>query len=221
MNLTADIKIFRAKLRSFRPEKYAHARALALYSAAVAFGDSELLSQTIKELQKFEVTGEHFYEVTLQSYLFLGFPRMLEAADVLNRYYPLENAQSHLRQLSPAESETWFENGMNLCQRVYGDNYEPLKRRVESIAPEIFRWMIIEGYGKVLSRPELPAPERELAIIAFLMIENRDRQLHSHIRGALNVGCSIDQVGTVVEDIGEAAGDGYKSANEIMEKVRA
>lgn len=221
MNLTANIERFRAKLRTFQPEKYAHARALALYSAAIAFGNGSLLAETIEKLQQFKVTPEHFYEVTLQSYLFLGFPRMLEAADVLNRYYPLENAQSHLRQLSPSESEQWFENGMDLCRRVYGDNYEPLKQRVESIAPEIFRWMIIEGYGKVLSRPELPAPERELAIVAFLMIENRDRQLHSHIRGALNVGCSVDQVTTVVEDIGDAAGDGYESAHGIMNRVRA
>ncbi|MEA1981713.1 MAG: hypothetical protein U9N54_12185, partial [candidate division Zixibacteria bacterium] len=95
----------------------------------------------------------------------------------------------------------------------------PLKTKVEKIAPEIFRWMVFEGYGKVLSRSELNIKDRELSIIVFLMMENMVKQLHSHILGALNVGVEINLIKQVIEDIGQSAGDGYLAAVDILTKV--
>ncbi len=80
--------------------------------------------------------------------------------------------------------------------------------------------MILEGYGKVLSRENLPLITRELSIVAFLTMENRVRQLHSHILGALNVGASEALVKSVVDDLGSSAGDGYNSALQILDKVK-
>ena len=80
--------------------------------------------------------------------------------------------------------------------------------------------MIIEGYGKVLSRPGLGIVERELANVAFLMGEDYEQQLHSHMRGALNVGATEELLKTVVHDIGEAAGNGYRTAQAILTKLR-
>jgi alkylhydroperoxidase/carboxymuconolactone decarboxylase family protein YurZ len=110
---------------------------------------------------------------------------------------------------------------MNLYKRVYDSNAERLRAHVENMAPEIFRWMIVEGYGKVLSRPGLNIIDRETSIIAFLTMENRRKQLFSHIRGALNVGAGAEIVRLVVDDIGDAAGDGYKTALELLDSLDA
>jgi alkylhydroperoxidase/carboxymuconolactone decarboxylase family protein YurZ len=87
------------------------------------------------------------------------------------------------------------------------------------MAPEVFLWMELEGYGKVLSRPGLDVIDRELAIVACLMIEHRPAQLHSHIRGALNVGAPRELLGDVVSDLRTVAVEGYRSACGIIEKL--
>jgi 4-carboxymuconolactone decarboxylase len=54
--------------------------------------------------------------------------------------------------------------------------------------------MIVEGYGKVLSRPGLDLARRELCIVAACAASEQDRQLHSHLHGALNVGVAPNVV---------------------------
>jgi 4-carboxymuconolactone decarboxylase len=194
-------------------------RILALYSAAIAISDRRALDEAIHLGTIFKIQRELLYEIVLQSYLFLGFPRMLEAADHLSERLPGMSNGSMLKPVDRQESSDWFERGLKLCQKVYSDNYDLLKNRVETFAPEIFRWMVIEGYGKVLSRPGLDVIERELAVIACLMVENRERQLHSHIRGAINVGAAPDMIRQVIEDIGPTVGQGYEVSKTILGKI--
>jgi len=219
MNLTADIGQFRHRLDRFDPSADAAPRLLALFSAAIAIADETALRDCLRLGQKFGIDRGPFYEVVLQSYLFLGFPRMLTAAEILHDELPNDNPESHLTPVSTDESTDWFDRGLALCRQVYDGNYDLLKDRVEGMAPDIFRWMVLEGYGKVLSRPELPFPERELAIVACLMFENRPKQLFSHMKGALNVGVAPELLRRIVEDIGAAAGDGYTSARDICRRL--
>jgi len=69
--------------------------------------------------------------------------------------------------------------------------------------------MIVEGYGKVLSRPGLDLARRELCIVAACMASKQDRQLHSHLHGALNVGVAAQ----VVTEALEALADEVPSAS--------
>ena len=219
MNASVDLQRFRSRLIDFYPRQNCRTRALALYSAAIAMSDEEILDLTIEVGQKCGLGHEQLYEIVLQSYLFLGFPRMLQAAEHLDRHFPSPNAVSMLQKINAEESETWFTDGLNLCRRVYSENYLPLKHKVEALAPEVLRWMVIEGYGKVLSRPGLGIIDRELAIVACLMIENCEKQLFSHIKGAINVGASLELVHQVIHDLGEAAGDGYAASLLILDRL--
>ena len=219
MNVSVDLQRFRSHLADFYPRQNSRTRALALYSAAIAISDEEILDRTIEVGQKYGLGRQQFYEIVLQSYLFLGFPRMLQAAEHLDRHFPSPKAVSMLQKINVEESETWFTNGLNLCRTVYSENYLPLKQKVEALAPEVFRWMVIEGYGKVLSRPGLGIIDRELAIVACLMIENCEKQLYSHIKGAVNVGAPLELVHQVIHDLGEAVGDGYAASLSIFDRL--
>lgn len=221
MNLTANRDLFVARLESFRPDSHAFQRAIAMYSAAVTLGDENIMTGAIVTGKRHGLKANDFYEVVLQSYLFLGFPRMLTAAENLSRVFPVNHDGSNHDRISPEESLRWFEAGTELCRRVYADKYDGLMNRVAKIAPEVFRWMIIEGYGKVLSRPALDIVSREMSIIAFLMMEDRVKQLHSHIKGAFNVGATVELVRAVVDDIGSAAGSGFESSRNILSKLGA
>ena len=204
---------------SFRCEKDAVSRLLAGYSAAIALADESCLDAAVKLGRDISVSHAQFYEIVLQSYLFLGFPRMLEAGDHLARYFKDVNLPVKTEPISSAESKEWYENGLALYRRVYGDMNQVLQDRLESVAPEVFRWMIVEGYGKVLSRPGLSVVDRELAIVASLLIENRPRQLHSHLQGALNVGADPELVGRIIEDHKETAPSGYQTALSLLDRI--
>ena len=219
MNLTADNTLFLQKLDQFEPGQYVSERTLALFSAAITFDDNEITQKAIQTSLEFSLTRDDLYEIILQSYLFLGFPRMLQAADVLQDILPSNNNTLTLSEFDEKESLKWYDNGIKLCKQVYRHTYEPLKNKVVSMAPEIFQWMVFEGYGKVLSRNQLPIVTRELSIIAFLMMENRTRQLRSHLHGALNVGAAPEQIQLVVDDIGDAAGIGYETALQLMQNI--
>ena len=194
-------------------------RVLGLYAAAVALSDEPALTAAVEVGRNRAVKRTAFYELTLQSYLFLGFPRMLIAMEHLARIWPESNETSEPSRIDALEVSNWFARGLTLCTAVYGDAFEPLKAKVLKMSPEAFQWMIVEGYGKVLSRPGLGRVERELGNVAFLMVENCESQLHSHMRGALRVGTSPELLKTVIDDVGEAAGDGFLAARTLLARI--
>ena len=197
-------------------------RVLAFLSALIAESSLGNMKAAIEYLRNEEFDSIAIYEAILQSYLFLGFPRMIEAALVHNEVYGdiSYSHQGDFAKISDNESIEWYENGVNLCRQVYGKNYDRLKQKFLDMSPEIFRWMVNEGYGKVLTRPGLNSIERELAEVAALIVDERKRQLHSHVIGSLNVGAGIDLIRQINIDIKPISGDrAFHTAEAILEKV--
>ncbi|WP_291163520.1 carboxymuconolactone decarboxylase family protein [Gemmatimonas sp. UBA7669] len=135
-----------------------------------------------------QVRAEWVEEVILQTYLFAGFPRALNAARewrrISGRSAPTVDAEAID---DPAER---LAQGERTCATVYGRFYERLRVNIAELHPALDQWMIEEGYGKVLSRAPLDLARRELCIVAACAIARQDRQLHSHLHGALHAGAS-------------------------------
>ncbi len=129
-------------------------------------------------------------EAILQSYLFLGYPAALNGF-ALWRVVSGRSPGASEDTLAP---EGWAERGEAVCRIVYGGQYERLKDNVRALQADMERWMIVEGYGKVLGRPGMPLDLRELCIVAMLTVQDVPRQLYSHLRGALNAGAGVDRV---------------------------
>jgi 4-carboxymuconolactone decarboxylase len=133
-------------------------------------------------------------EVILQSHLFVGFPDALNALGVWR--------QVGGRAAPPPSDEDaaeWESRGEAVCHAVYGSNYGKLRENVRALHPDFERWMVAGGYGRVIGRPGLDLRTRELCIAALLAVWNVPRQLHSHLRGALNAGASAGEVDEAVE----------------------
>lgn len=193
-------------------------RLLSLYAASIALANEQCVSASLRQIKKAKISRKFCYEIMLQSYLFLGFPRMLIASEQLYELYPLEtNNKSSIGP--PFSTDEWWRDGEKLCKEIYAGSYDILKDRVQKIAPEIYNWMILEGYGKVLSRPGLDSLNRELANVAFLIVENYPSQLYSHMRGAFNMGGDKVLIKCVIDDLGDAIGDGYQTAIDIFNKL--
>src|ERR1700741_1583268 len=137
-------------------------------------------------------------EIILQSYLFAGFPRTLNAARawraVSGRAAPADDGEATVDDL-----ETWRERGEETCAIVYGDHYEKLRQNIRDLHPALDEWMIVDGYGKVLSRPGVDLKTRELCVVAACAVSGQQRQLHSHLHGALNAGASGGQLAAVLD----------------------
>ena len=106
-----------------------------------------------------------------------------------------------------AEALRFESDGRRLIKKVYADKYERLQEAVWKMSPEVFRLMLIEGYGKTLSRPKLDVITRELAVVASLTVDGRVRQLQAHLRGALNVGATIEQLQEALETLAPVSGN--------------
>jgi 4-carboxymuconolactone decarboxylase len=81
--------------------------------------------------------------------------------------------------------------------------------------------MIVEGYGKVLSRPGLDLARRELCIVAACAAAGQDRQLHSHLHGALNAGASAEVVSQALQALDDLVdGERLTTARLLWARVR-
>ena len=156
-------------------------------------------------------------EVILQSYLFLGYPIALNA---MARWRVVSGA--HSPKYAAVDRDAWLERGEEVCGSVYRGQYQLLRANVRRLHPDMERWMVEEGYGKVLGRPGLSLEERELCIVAQLVVLDVPRQLHSHLRGALNVGAAESAVEAALHvglDYAEPAA--RQRASETWDSVRA
>jgi 4-carboxymuconolactone decarboxylase len=176
-------------------------RALVRLSAAIAAGTGEDVAARAREAIDVGLSRERLYEAALQSYLFVGFPRAIEAffavAPVLRRRGPS----------SPPDLERWRREGESLCRRVYGRNYEKLVSVMRELSPDLADWMILEGYGKTLSRPGLDPMDREYGVVAILTVTRMWRQLRSHAIGTVSVGGTRAGVKEAIELCAPWCGD--------------
>jgi len=182
-------------------------------------------------------------ELVLQTYLFAGFPRALNAAREWRRAggrteerggVPESGAKptSGAQAISAvpaidgaaegyADVYEWRTRGEATCATVYGQNYEKLRTNIRALHPTLDEWMIVEGYGKVLSRPGLDLARRELCVVAACAAAGQARQLQSHLHGALNAGAGPEGVSAALEALDGVVGEPeLKRARRLWERIK-
>jgi len=97
-------------------------------------------------------------------------------------------------RLAADNASSWEADGQTLIRRIYGSRYEKLLDTMVVLSADLPRWMVLEGYGKVLSRPLLDSRTRELVAVGSLVPLRVPEQLRAHSRGALHVGAKPEEV---------------------------
>ena len=161
---------------------------LARLSTAIVLGDWEL----VRTLRIDAPAGEpdrEWREAVLQTHLFGGFPRLVEA------YGRLADAGG-LGDPTPEEHEATgsAERGAQLFDRIYGEGATPVRQMLTTHSPDYAAMIAEHAYGRVLSRPGLAASTRELLASCMLAALGQDRQLASHARGAIRCGATFDDL---------------------------
>jgi alkylhydroperoxidase/carboxymuconolactone decarboxylase family protein YurZ len=190
-------------------------RLLSLFTAIVT-GEWE----TVRRLRAEAPPGEPdraWREVVLQTHLFAGFPRLVQAFGILAECGGLGEA-------APEEVEGDAEfpsRGDELFETIYGSDSSSVRAMLKGHHPDFGDWILQHAYSRVLSRPGLEARFRELLASCALAALGQERQLASHARGSLRCGAKYEELIEALEEVGELIGkDRLRKAKGIASRFR-
>ncbi len=105
------------------------------------------------------------------------------------------------------EKQDRYQRGWEKLEEVDGESGERVIESLQDIAPDFARYLIEFPFGDIYSRPGLDLKSREIAAVAALTaLGNAAPQLKVHIHGALNVGCTRQEVVEIIMQMAIYAG---------------
>ncbi len=194
--------------------------SLIRFAVTVAGGHDPELREAAGAMVELGVRADWVDELILQSVLMVGWPRALMAMGVWRSVSGLP---------APAEDEgadygragEWIDRGEGTCRIVYGVNYDKLRANVRRLHPALDAWMVVEGYGRTLSRPGLDLVRRELCTVVQTAVLNAPHQLHSHLRGALNAGATDGEIDAALQLVGpHLTRDHWNGIKQLWGEIR-
>jgi 4-carboxymuconolactone decarboxylase len=115
-----------------------------------------------------------------------------------------------------------YTRGWEKLKEVDGHAGERVIEALKDIAPDLADYIIEFPFGDVYSRGILSLKEREIATVAALAaLGNAQPQLKVHIHGALNVGCTRQEIVEIMIQMAVYAGfpaalNGIFAAKEVF-----
>lgn len=202
---------------------------LAMCAAITADGHGEHCRRLFDATLKLDPRPEPelMREAILQTHLFAGYPRCLNALaafkDACKKAGNPLSGEIKLRD-EPLEGDDpalFRKRGRELFDLIYKDKAEQIDRFARSNSPDLADWAIVEGYGRVLSRPLLEPRQRSLCIVAALIPLDVAPQLKGHVQGALNTGSTADQLWKLLDVVSRLFNEGAETrgAKRTFEEV--
>jgi len=105
------------------------------------------------------------------------------------------------------EKQDRYQRGWEKLKEVDGEGGKRVIESLQDIAPDFARYLIEFPFGDIYARPGLDLKSREIAAVAALTaLGNATPQLKVHIHGALNVGCTRQEVVEIIMQMAIYAG---------------
>jgi 4-carboxymuconolactone decarboxylase len=104
-------------------------------------------------------------------------------------------------------TETRFEKGWKKFQEIHGPVAKATVESLKEISPDLGKFVTEFAFGDVYCRSGLDLKTRQMLTIASLVtLGTAPLQLKSHIKGALNVGCTKEEIVEVILQMAVYAG---------------
>ena len=119
-----------------------------------------------------------------------------------------------------------FEKGLEVRRAVLGKEYVDKSISDADDFTQPLQELVTEYcWGNIWTRPGLPRKTRSLINLAMLTALNRPHELKLHLRGALNNGCSKDEIMEVLLQTAiycgvPAAVDSFRTAKEFFQESK-
>jgi alkylhydroperoxidase/carboxymuconolactone decarboxylase family protein YurZ len=121
---------------------------------------------------------------------------------------PLGNVEEHMTQ-DPRPS------GAEIRQRVVGGGNGQQTAQVDPILAPFFETAIEHVWGGLWNRPGLELKYRSLVVVSALAATGHHEELRAHLRGALNLGWTVDELREALLQISGYAG--FSAAHEALD----
>ena len=114
------------------------------------------------------------------------------------------------------------QTGRKIMNELMGAGYvEGKDKKRNSFNSAIFDYSEEVCFGRVWARPGIDRKLRSIINVAMLTALNRPAQLRHHLEGAVNNGCSADELREILLQTAvycglPAAGDAVKVAEEVL-----
>lgn len=115
-----------------------------------------------------------------------------------------------------------YKRGWEKLEEIDGNAGERVIETLKDIAPDLARYIIEFPFGDIYSRGVLSLKEREIVTVSALAaLGNAQPQLKVHINGALNVGCTRQEIVEIMIQMAVYAGfpaalNGISAAREVF-----
>lgn len=123
--------------------------------------------------------------------------------------------------------EDRFQKGWKKFEEIHGPIAKATRESLKDVSPELSRFVTEFAFGEIYTRPGLDLKTRQMLTVASLVtLGNAPLQLKSHIKGALNVGCTQQEIVEVILQMAVYAGfpaamNAMYAAKEVfMDKAR-
>lgn len=119
------------------------------------------------------------------------------------------------------------ENGLKVRTEVMGEAFvqRAIDNTTELTAP-LQTWINEHAWGSTWQREGLPRTTRSLVTIAMLAAMRAPTELKGHVRGALNNGCTVEEIQEVLLHSlpycgAPAAQEAFRAAQEVIDAWQA
>ncbi|HQT25979.1 MAG TPA: carboxymuconolactone decarboxylase family protein [Burkholderiales bacterium] len=115
-----------------------------------------------------------------------------------------------------------FSRGLEKLKEIHGKKGEAAMDTLREVAPDLSRYIVEFPFGDVYSRGVLSLKERQIITVSALAaLGNAEPQLKVHIHGALNVGCTRQEIVEIMIQMAVYAGfpaalNGISAAKEVF-----
>jgi 4-carboxymuconolactone decarboxylase len=128
--------------------------------------------------------------------------------------------------LSMQPEETRYERGLATMRKMFGPGIDCALNSLEATSPGLARCLVEFPFADVYVRPGLDLKTREMVTVAALTVLGYPQsELKDHIRGALNVGCTPDQILEIILQMAVYAGfpaalEAVKTAASVFDESK-
>ncbi|MEN4891320.1 carboxymuconolactone decarboxylase family protein [Erwinia billingiae] len=193
----------------------ARQQAIPLIAASMASSKMAELDKALNQGLDAGLTVNEAKEILVQLYAYTGFPRSLNALNVLMNVTEARK-QRGIKDVAGKEPVQPVPVGDELRQLGIANQTKisggPVQGPLFEFAPAINQFLQTHLFGDIFARDNLDWQSRELATVgALAATPGVEAQLLSHMRASLRVGLSSEQLQQVVDmlrDNGEQAAAG-------------
>jgi 4-carboxymuconolactone decarboxylase len=111
------------------------------------------------------------------------------------------------KSLNMQPEETRYDRGLATMRKMFGPGIDTALQSLEAASPDLASCLVEFPFADVYTRPGLDLKTREMLTVAALTVLGYPQaELKDHIRGALNVGCTPDQILEIILQMAVYAG---------------